>query len=431
MIGPWTSSKKIVQARLPTRHPTTYPWPPHFSPPIPGQRLDVGRVELYAAMARTALTSSAPINMIQGQIDAAAAVIDYCIEEGTTGFELSTDFSHLNGSERTALAGRLGAGLCDLFMVSMKYVWRDQADRIITTREPLADFVYEGPPVEPHGVALAEAKGSTRQGTQTATQKKADEAYERQVASYIGAATRVGQVVQGYAVSFRSPIGKPGYLCVAETGGPPTAAGPAGEAGLTGQSVASSGWVSASTAYGNFAAALRLIGAERSATLLRAALIDRSARAGAIDGLKKLLEDSDGDYVMGPVHGSFFPYFGTQFGIRPEPLVVLIEHLFRSRLGDPADAKLELPIFASSDRARSEDDFVQFPDGLAAFSVSREEALATEASRPPEIPSQELHKAPGGLMSSRTLPREKYKWESVEEETKAVPKPALRYESNQ
>lgn len=433
MIVPWASSRKVVEAKLPVQHISASSCSPGFLPPVPGPQLDIGRLELYAAMARTALASSAPNSMVQAQISAAAAAIDYCVDEGTTGFELSKDLIHLNGSERTALAGRLGAGLCDLFMVSLGYVWRDQADRIISTRKPLADFIYEGPPVRSHGVALAEAKGSTGYGTQTATQKRADQAYQRQVASYIGTITSAGEVVHGYAISLRSPIGKPGYLCIAETGIQPENTEDMGIHAPADQPALFGGRVSVSTAVGNFATALRLIGAEFQGTLLRAALYNNSIRKDAIDSLKRLLDDAIGNYIMGRIHGTFFPYSGTRFGIRPEPLISIIRHLEDS---DPEDSEariLELPIFSRSAAIKTnQDEFVEFPDGLAAFSISREEAYGMEASRPPEVPSQELRRAREALL--RVLPlatKAKVEELSFEKEIEVFARPALHYESNQ
>jgi hypothetical protein len=315
--------------------------------------------------------------MVQAQIAAAAAAVDCCVDDLTAGFELSGDLVHLNGSERTALAGRLGAGLCDLLMISMGYVWRDQADKIIHTKKPLADFVYEGPPAQSLGVVLAEAKGTTTKGTQAATQTRADKAYQRQVSRYIGLNTRVGRVIHGYAVSFRAPLGKPGYLCVAETGIFPVGSHSAEPASTSEPSIHQSANVSASTAIGNFATALRLIGAEQAGQDLANSLFSRSSRARAVEALSSLLKTSgDGNYIRGSSGSNLLPYAGISFGIRKNPLVALHNLLERAGEGPLHREVIELPIYSKEENLISESEsFVEFPDGVVAFADPNAEAF--------------------------------------------------------
>lgn len=426
MASPWAVSTKLVPAHPPVIHiPAGFRPPTGFSPPGPSTYLPVGRLDLHAAMARTALTSLASHTLIQAQMAAAAASVDYCIDDGSTGFELSPDLQHLNGAERTALAGRIGAGLCDLYMISLGYVWRDQAIRLVRTRKPLADFVYEGPPTHGFGVAIAEAKGSTQRGTYSATQKIVDSAYHRQVEGHLGTTTAAGDVVHGYVVGLRAPLGQPGFLCVAETGVTPPISAPGGTSGGVQGSAQegaqegdrppsdapASAAVSLSTALGNFSTALWLAGKRSQSIRLRRLRDGRDKPAATVEALKALIEDSDGTYILGHTHGTFFPYTGIRFAVRIEPVRVLLKLLTEIHREDMERASVEMPIFPTTlGDSTNSTDFVQFPDGLAAFEISREEALLLEAALPPEPSLDPVHTA-----RTRRKMREEYLMSTIDE----------------
>ena len=120
-------------------------------------------------------------------------------------FALTNNLASLIDSERSAFAGRVGAGITDLYMNALGYAWRDNAVCLASSLGPHGDFLYHGGPSSAHGVVLAEARGSFE--TKASDARMAYEAqrkYLRQVRPHIGAMSPHGQVIHGYAVAFGS-----------------------------------------------------------------------------------------------------------------------------------------------------------------------------------------------------------------------------------
>ncbi|MBA3486896.1 MAG: hypothetical protein H0T88_06870 [Lysobacter sp.] len=339
-------------------------------------------------MARTALLSGAPLALARAQLLAAAASIDFCVDEATQGLELSLDLAHLNGSERTALAGRIGAGLCDLYMDSLGYVWRDQASALISTRAPLADFLYEGGAVAGRGVALAEAKGSTQRRGIVGTQSVADAAYRRQVARYLGNSTPAGNVLHGYAVGLCAALGKPAYLCIAETGAS-TPMGPSG-AGSDDDLQPGVGFraVSLSTALGNYGVALWLSGFRSLGSRLRGLRTGEGSTPAIADELMEVIAQHRRGFVGGGTLGMDAPH-EVGFVLRVEPLRALAGQLSDMPPSQRRPSMIELPVLRPRPDTSEDGEFIQFTDGLVVFQVSHEEAETMAVARP-DAPSRRL-----------------------------------------
>lgn len=405
MSGSWDKSRKAVTAHPPNRHATSAARVGHFVPPGSSPLLNVDRVSLIAAMARTALMSGASPELMRAQVLAAAASVDCCVDEGSLGLVLSTDLALLNGSERSAFAGRVGAGLCDLYMQSLHYVWRDQADRLIRTRQPLADFLYEGGSAAGLGVAIAEAKGTTQRRTQARTQAHVDAAYLRQVDRYVGAPTAAGAVLHGYAVALCATLGKPAYLCVAETDVPPLGAGPGGS-GTELDGRVHSGRVSMSTALGNYATVLWLAGFRELSMQLRLLRVRHASPSVVARTLTRVSKRHDSrGLVSGP--DLALNSLGTiGFAVHHESLHALAEQLrtVRDRLG--VGAKIELPILESEPEVSPNESFVQFPDGLAAFHLKGKRSISQAMSQSPllaETAQMQERKIEGALVVAEPL----------------------------
>lgn len=362
-------------------------------------------------MARTALMSGAPPLLLRAQLLAAATSVDFFVDEGTHVLVFSNDIGHLNGPERTALAGRIGAGVCDLYMESLRYVWRDQASALISTRRPLGDFLYEGGAVAGCGVALAEAKGSLQRRGVHANQRVADAAYHRQVEAHLGYSTPAGPVLHGYAVGLSAALGRPAYLCIAETAVPVALSGGVaspedpgsdaavpvslpGEVGSPEDSVHETvdyRVVSLSTALGNYATVLQLCGFTSLGLRMRALRDGEGAARELADDLMTLLSEQRNGLIGGAALGTgAMEEIG--FGLRVEPLGALVAQLTdmpRARARPPV---IEMPVIStprvSSDlgESRPEGDFVQFPDGLAVFQRELEEAVPTTLEPPAAQP---------------------------------------------
>jgi hypothetical protein len=157
-------------------------------------------------------------------------------------FALTPYIASLADTERTHFAARMGAGITDLYMNGLGYVWRDNAVCLASTLNPHADFLYAGGMVSGHGVVLAEAHGSFATSvTDTKIAAQARNKYLRQVRPFIAAPSPYGEVIHGYSVAFGSKPGTTGaFLRLSETQRrksrrpPPTPSQrPAGTGGVT------------------------------------------------------------------------------------------------------------------------------------------------------------------------------------------------------
>ena len=394
MISPWDKTSKRVVAHEPDLHAPPSGHAGYLAPPLT-RRLDVSRLALGVAMARTGSIGHPPGGWLWKRAVLAAAELADLIDEGSSGFDLLSVLLHINGAERTALAGRIGAGMCDLLMQSLHYVWRDQASSYIAaSKQPLADFLYARP--SGAGVALAEAKGSMRSQGRKATQKLANDAYKRQVEPWLGAVTVAGKVLHGYAVGLRAPVEKSAYLCVAETGDAVSGGGGGGR--ITGVSegesgggrdlddeqpnkLPGSGRVNASVALGNYSTVLSLVGRDGSAAVLRAVKAGGLPARDAAAALQRLEPDARG-LIVGRVRGSIAPYAAIRFAVHVKPLQALAGFLADADWMELKREDVELPILQPR---LDEEDIVQCPDGLVGIATSREEGLTTEALLPPEV----------------------------------------------
>jgi hypothetical protein len=405
MDFPWDLSTKQVA----TRPPILCPAPaglPAFIAPGPVTALQVTRLALGVAMARTGSVGDPSSAWLRRRALVAAEELADLVGESSDGFELLPSIGFINGAERTALAGRIGAGMCDLLMQSLGYVWRDQACQFIDTLKPLADFAYAKPDL--HGVALAEAKGSMQAAGLSATHRLAVNAYERQVAPWLGHPTRAGDVVHGYAVGLRSPIQTSAYLCVAETGhdpggrdgegSDPEGPGPVGTSVLfeDTETVAPSrrGGVNASVAAGNYTAVLSLLGHVEQARLLHAMRLGAATAREAAAALRRLVPDEERMIVARSPGYRFFPT-SIDFSVHASAIFALAASLERTEWRELAGQRIELPIFP----LRFDDlERVQCADGLVGIrsqgnEVETEQALDVEASDLAETPAYAVAEA--------------------------------------
>ena len=75
------------------------------------------------------------------------------------GYQRDQEKKVLADVERTSFAGRIGAGITDLFMNALGYTWRDNASCLSGRLGAHADFLYADGAVSGHGVVLTEAHG--------------------------------------------------------------------------------------------------------------------------------------------------------------------------------------------------------------------------------------------------------------------------------
>ncbi|WP_136661872.1 hypothetical protein [Nitratireductor sp. XY-223] len=180
--------------------------------------LTFGPTALAASMARTATLRDAPPEMLARWGDKALTEVEWLIEDGNM-FVLAQHINSLADAERTAFAGRVGAGVTDLLMNALGYTWRDNAACLSSTLAPHADFIYGDGAVSDHGVVLAEARGSFAANVSAATiAGQAKRKYSKQVKPHLAAKSPHGKVIHGYSIAFGSRPGAAGaFLHAAET----------------------------------------------------------------------------------------------------------------------------------------------------------------------------------------------------------------------
>lgn len=212
-----------------------------FQAPAPAASISFGPTALAAAIARTATLLNAPPELLWRLKDSALNDAEILIADGPV-FALTPYIALLADTERTHFAARMGAGVTDLYMNGLGYVWRDNAVCLASILNPHADFLYTGGSVSGHGVVLAEAHGSFATNvTDAKIAAQARNKYLRQVRPFIATLSPYGEVVHGYSVAFGSKPGTTGaFLRLSETQRgrsrrpPPTLSQrPAGAGGVT------------------------------------------------------------------------------------------------------------------------------------------------------------------------------------------------------
>jgi hypothetical protein len=189
-----------------------------FSAPDVRKNLAFGPIALAASIARTATLRDAPPEMLARWRDSALTEVEWLVADGST-FMLSQYINSLADAERTAFAGRVGAGVTDLLMNALGYTWRDNAICISGSLAPHADFIYGDGAVSGHGIVLAEARGSFAANVSaTIISGQAKRKYNKQVKPHLAAESPHGKVVHGYSIAFGSRPGAAGaFLHAAET----------------------------------------------------------------------------------------------------------------------------------------------------------------------------------------------------------------------
>jgi hypothetical protein len=166
-----------------------------FVPPVMADHIGFRPEALAAAMARTLTLRAAAPALLHHWIRSQLAEVEYLVADGAR-FALSPDITALADAERSAFAGRVGAGVTDLLMNALGYVWRDNGACLSGITDPHADFIYAGGAVTGHGVVLAEAHGSFAQSVSGSRMSgEAKRKYRRQilssnVSSIVGPRTR-------------------------------------------------------------------------------------------------------------------------------------------------------------------------------------------------------------------------------------------------
>lgn len=214
----WRSEKTLSVSGHSLHPQTPSPVSEGFVAPTLAAQISFRPDALAASMARTLTLRTAPDALIAQWARSQLAQVEFLVTDGAN-FELSPFITALADAERSGFAGRVGAGITDLVMNALGYVWRDNAICLSSSLDPHADFIYAGGSVEGHGVVLAEAHGSFAQSVnESRITGEAKRKYLRQVKPHIASHCVHGDVVHGYSVAFGSnPLRLETPLHVAET----------------------------------------------------------------------------------------------------------------------------------------------------------------------------------------------------------------------
>jgi hypothetical protein len=208
MVAPapalWRMQKTVARSGHSLHPQRPSPVSAGFLPPAMIGQIGFRPEALAAAMARTLTLRAAPPALLRHWARSQLAEIEYLVADGAR-FALSPDVTALADAERSGFAGRVGAGVTDLLMNALGYVWRDNGACLTGTSDPHADFIYAGGAATGHGVVLAEAHGSLAQNvTDSRMSGEAQRKYRRQVKPHIAKTCTHGKVIHGYAVAFGS-----------------------------------------------------------------------------------------------------------------------------------------------------------------------------------------------------------------------------------
>lgn len=228
----WTVDKTVALTGERRHRHKGKPIAPTFVAPALVPHIQFGPTALAAAIARTATLRAAPPAALARLATSVLSDVEMLIADGT-GFSLSPLLSMFVDVEQTHFAGRVGAGITDLYMNALGYSWRDNAMSLSSSLKPHGDFLYGDGNASGHGVVLAEARGSFAARVSDASMARAaEQKYLRQVRPYIGKPSAHGDVVHGYALAFGSRPGtSSSFLRVSQTRRPkphPSVAPPPG-----------------------------------------------------------------------------------------------------------------------------------------------------------------------------------------------------------
>lgn len=423
MAVPWKTANKVILRSSYTPHRRLKKPTGGFVAP-PGRRaLSFTPTILFASMARVTALRKASAGTLSALHMGAAALAEAVVDDGGRSFDVTDDLLTIADAERTAFSGRLGAGICDVYMNELGYVWRDNAaNQLKKGSGRFSDFVYDGGPASGHGVVLAEAKGSfALKTTSAAVKRQTEQGYTGQVQPYLGTRTIDGdRVVHGYGIGVGAKPGTPGaFLHVSETASPGTVASPSdisggGRArvagpdedgssggnpgrGSTGGGTGSLGRgggdagdgthferVRARIALGNYRAVFELTGSRGVVSIIDAVL-----GAGTLeDDRKRLFTDyfvpisyAGGSYFSG-MRNDTWPSWHTQawgrFAIEGNVALAFLGHLRQLAMSElNPDVYIELPVVGSSLLLveRDADEPVVFRDGLSLFPNSPDAEL--------------------------------------------------------
>lgn len=380
MATPWQmSTVKLLSGISNAKQGPTSILNQQFVPPSPTSQLAFTGPQMFASVARAISLTSASPTMLQALAASVAPLISAVVDDSGTNFSITSDVGGLADTERTAFSTRLGAGIADRYMESVGYVWRANA-KSFGLSSPTPDFVYDGPPVQGHGVVICEAKGAVASSvTSGSVVTDGRNAYKNQVSQHVGTTVAGSPILHGYAAAFGAVVGVgASYLHIEETILTQSSYGGTGSGGGSGKRAAS-GETSPSLALRNFRGSFALSDALSTTEAIDAVLAGDRERFQKVQSQEYRVVKVQGEefwfgysaklFALSPASvrrenatGIADPREGGYFAIHGD----VVRRLHKS-LREILDKKIEslvLPIFDLEYLAKNEFGAF-FPDGFA------------------------------------------------------------------
>ena len=199
-------------------HAGVSPITPGFRPPALPTKLTFNLIALAASIARTE-TLRRVSDRTRFFLAIKAFIEAELLVENRNSFTLSKNFLHLADAARASFAGSVGAGIADLVMNRLGYVWRDNAESLCQTYRSRPDFIYGDGPAARHGMVIVEAHGSFAKNITLPTIKKrtTDKLVRQVMPNLTSCHPQYGNVINGYCIGFGSSPNRSGSFCASRT----------------------------------------------------------------------------------------------------------------------------------------------------------------------------------------------------------------------
>ena len=217
--SPWSSIMDVELTGKPTLIPYVgSPIAPKFKPPELVRHLKFKSRDLALAVAKTGVIRQITPNVLLAIANSTLPMLDALIERGS-GFELKREIYDLADTERRFFAARVGAGVTELYMNKLGYVWRANASSLSKGNGRYPDFIYHGGRSAGHGMVLAEAHGTFANSTRKSdVTRQSKNKYCMQVEKHLECTFKGQKMIHGYSIAFGSSPKKHGaYLSLTET----------------------------------------------------------------------------------------------------------------------------------------------------------------------------------------------------------------------
>jgi hypothetical protein len=337
-------------------------------PPLPG-KMTFTPGQLAGCMARAAATSAASPGVVAGFSLAFSEMLNTLIDTGYSDLTFLTDIEDLADSMRTAFSGSFGAGMADLYMSQLGYVFRCNG-RELLGRGVVFDLAYDATSSAGNHIVAVEAKGSIQSGADlVAVRASAKRGYSAQVLPHLGAVVKHATVVHGYAIGSGSQL-KRGVCCdmhVQETKWSSGAQG--GSPGVP----PATQRPNANVAIRNYRDVFRLLNSGGILDAIDGALSGDWQRATAVRSQHLPVVMWRGDnYVgaqsMATTHGHVLvQFFGLQVDAANSFLSGLSACIRDQRIAERFPAEIPVRPLDTAKEFSLQDGGAEFPDGLAYF----------------------------------------------------------------